>query len=217
MRPLLTKSFHPAGRPRAALKRKGTRAAKMSEKAVKRRRMVGGVLKHIGTAAPGQQCTHCGTQVRLQRAATPFRHHCGSPTELSAVSSCVSVEHAGHPCCSPVHAYRRCLPARPRPPALVMMCRPCAQELENRGTANRSTELLCVPTGDPGVARGPLRPQDALQRLRRALHEAGQEEVRPALTQRSPGLRHARGRCGQPLPQYRLTVAAQKPARSFGT
>ena len=53
----------PAGRSRAAMKRKGGRPAKASDKAVKRRRMVGGVLKHIGTAAPGQQCTHCGTQV----------------------------------------------------------------------------------------------------------------------------------------------------------
>lgn len=27
--------------------------------------MVGGILKHVGHAAPGQQCTQCGTQVRL--------------------------------------------------------------------------------------------------------------------------------------------------------
>lgn len=45
-------------------KRKGGRQSRLSaEKAAKRRRMVGGVLKTVGTAAPGQQCTQCGTQV----------------------------------------------------------------------------------------------------------------------------------------------------------
>ena len=49
---------------RAPAKRKSGRPAKGGEKA-KRRRMVGGILKHVGHAAPGQQCTQCGTQVRL--------------------------------------------------------------------------------------------------------------------------------------------------------
>ena len=45
-------------------KRKGGRQGRASaEKAAKRRRMVGGILKTVGTAAPGQQCTQCGTQV----------------------------------------------------------------------------------------------------------------------------------------------------------
>ncbi len=45
-------------------KRKGGRQSRSAaEKAAKRRRMVGGVLKTVGTAAPGQQCTQCGTQV----------------------------------------------------------------------------------------------------------------------------------------------------------
>ena len=39
------------------------------------------------------------------------------------------------------------------------------------------TESFVAAPGDPCVARRPLRPQDPLQRLRRALHEAGQEEV----------------------------------------
>jgi hypothetical protein len=62
-----------AGAPRVQAKRRAARAGRLGEKAVKRRRMVGGVLKHIGTAAPGQQCTHCATQVR---AAQPL---CTSP------------------------------------------------------------------------------------------------------------------------------------------
>ena len=46
-------------------KRKAGRQGRASaEKAAKRRRMVGGILKTVGTAAPGQQCTQCGTQVR---------------------------------------------------------------------------------------------------------------------------------------------------------
>ena len=32
-------------------------------------------------------------------------------------------------------------------------------------------------SGDTRVARRPVRPQDSLQRVRRPLHEAGQEEV----------------------------------------
>ncbi len=47
-------------------KRKGGRQGRASaEKAAKRRRMVGGILKTVGTAAPGQQCTQCSTQVCL--------------------------------------------------------------------------------------------------------------------------------------------------------
>ena len=46
-------------------KRRGARLSKASaEKAAKRRRLVGGLLKTVGAAAPGQQCTQCGTQVR---------------------------------------------------------------------------------------------------------------------------------------------------------
>ena len=44
---------------------KGGRQSRFAEKAVKRRRVGGGMLKTVGTAAPGQQCTQCGTQVLL--------------------------------------------------------------------------------------------------------------------------------------------------------
>lgn len=54
-------------------KRKGGRQSKSAEKAAKRRRMVGGVLKTVGTAAPGQQCTQCGTQVQLAHPMPPCR------------------------------------------------------------------------------------------------------------------------------------------------
>ena len=51
-------------------KRKGARQSKASaEKAAKRRRLVGGMLKTVGAAAPGQQCTQCGTQVRFSPPA----------------------------------------------------------------------------------------------------------------------------------------------------
>lgn len=56
---------------RAAGKRKAGRGGRPGEKAVKRRRMVGGVLKHVGAAAPGQQCTHCATQVRACSGVLP--------------------------------------------------------------------------------------------------------------------------------------------------
>ena len=51
-------------------KRRGARASRASaEKAAKRRRLVGGLLKTVGSAAPGQQCTQCGTQVRSRPPA----------------------------------------------------------------------------------------------------------------------------------------------------
>ena len=56
-------------------KRKGGRQGRASaEKAAKRRRMVGGILKTVGTAAPGQQCTQCSTQVACHARATSVAH-----------------------------------------------------------------------------------------------------------------------------------------------
>ncbi|EIE20993.1 hypothetical protein COCSUDRAFT_48229 [Coccomyxa subellipsoidea C-169] len=56
---------------RAPTKRKSGRPAKGGEKS-KRRRMVGGILKTVGHAAPGQQCTQCGTQVTPVWRAGPY-------------------------------------------------------------------------------------------------------------------------------------------------
>lgn len=65
-------------------KRKSGRPAKGCDKG-KRRRMVGGVLKTVGHAAPGQQCTQCGTQVGGSSTSAPkldpqcLTLHMGSP------------------------------------------------------------------------------------------------------------------------------------------
>ena len=67
------------------LKRKSGRPSKGGEKS-KRRRMVGGMLKTVGHAAPGQQCTQCGTQVcnSLLPATPPVSkfHTCSEPSQL---------------------------------------------------------------------------------------------------------------------------------------
>ncbi|BDA45186.1 probable GATA transcription factor 9 at C-terminar half [Coccomyxa sp. Obi] len=66
----LSELSHTEGQ-KAPLKRKSGRPSKGGEKS-KRRRMVGGMLKTVGHAAPGQQCTQCGTQVTPVWRAGPY-------------------------------------------------------------------------------------------------------------------------------------------------
>lgn len=74
-------------------KRKGVRQSRASaEKAAKRRRLVGGMLKTVGAAAPGQQCTQCGTQVRPCPPAATF-----VCPQLEALTEGAASEHTAAP------------------------------------------------------------------------------------------------------------------------
>ncbi len=127
-------------------KRKGGRQGRASaEKAAKRRRMVGGILKTVGTAAPGQQCTQCSTQVCLPCLS----HKCGL-------------------CQGYLHPLLICSEATNGMIGWLVQVWPISPK--------DLTSLMHI-AGDAGVAGWAVRTQDALQRLRRALHEAGEEEV----------------------------------------